>query len=72
MEDSFPWTEAVEWCWEDSSALHFFFFYLAVLVVHCCPEVYSLAASRGYSLAAELGLLIAMASHCSGFSCFGA
>ena len=66
MEDGFPWTEAGGWFWDDSSALHFFF-NLAVLVLHCCPGVYSVAANRGYSLAAELGLLIAMASHCSGF-----
>ena len=68
MEDSFPWTEAGGWFGDDSSALHFIFF-LAVLVLHYCPGVCSVAASRGYALAAELGLLIAMASPCSGSSC---
>ena len=37
------------------------FFFLAVLVLHCCPGVCSVAASRGYALAAELGLLTAVA-----------
>ena len=44
---------------------HFFFlFYLSlgVLDLHCCARLSLVAASRGYSLVAVLGLVIAVAS----------
>ena len=44
------------------SEILFFFFNLAALGLHCC--LWAFSSCRGYSLFAELGLLIVMASRC--------
>jgi len=46
-------------------------FILAVLGLHCCAGFPLVVVSRGYSLVAELGLLIAVASLVAGHGLLG-
>ena len=46
-------------------------FILAMLCLHCCACLPLVVVSRGYSLVAELGLLIAVASLVAGHGLLG-
>ena len=50
---------------------YFYNLFVAVLGLHCCTGFSLVGGSGGYSLVEVHRLLIAEASHCSGFSCCG-
>ena len=60
----FDFTIADTIVFSELNFIYFFFLFLAVLGLHCCPSFYSSCRER--RLFSSCG---APASHCSGFSC---